>query len=225
MQLISELPPVEFSPGLIDTSVDVDTVAYLREIEASTARRFEHLLRVEQGGDAAIAMELAICAEDFKYWISWYGWTYDPRNPLEKPELPAYLPFDLCPRQIEMYEWIEYILGIRQDGAIKKSRGVGFTWELGAIAWYKWRFKRGFKTTFASRKSTEVDQIGNPDSIFEKIRMLYRGMPKWMLPPGFMPFAHDKQMLLINPENDNTIRGEGGDEIGRGGRSTMVGDR
>ena len=198
-----------------------DNSAHLREIEASVARRIEHLLAVERGGQAAIDLELAICAEDALYWLHWYGWTYDPRNPLETPPLPATLPFDLCERQIELWHWMDRMLVLRQDGCIKKSRGIGFTWEAGAFAIHKWLFRPGFKTTFGSRKSTEVDQIGNPDSIFEKMRMLYRRMPKWMLPRGFKPYDHDKQYLLTNPENGNVIRGEGGDEMGRGGRSSL----
>src|SRR5581483_3662218 len=135
--------------------------------------------------------------------------------------LPATLPFDLCQRQVEMWEWMDRMLIARQDGCIKKSRGIGFTWEAGAFALQKWRFRDGFKTTFGSRKSTEVDQIGNPDSIFEKMRMLYRKLPRWMLPRGFDPYQHDKQNLLTNPENGNVVRGEGGEEMGRGGRSSL----
>lgn len=210
---------VTFEAGRIAAS-DVN-IQILQDIEASVERRFKHLLAVESGGPEAIKLELAICAQDALYWLHWYGWTYDPRNPLEVPALPAHLPFDLCQRQIELWEWFEFILNRRQDGCVKKSRGIGFTWEAGALAWHKWRFVPGFKTAFGSRKATEVDQIGNPDSILEKIRMLYRALPKWMLPIGFNPALHDKQMLLINPQNDNTIRGEGGDEMGRGGRSTL----
>jgi phage terminase large subunit len=224
MQPVVPSPPVEQD----DTAFNIDrelNERYLVAIEASVDARLLHLLDIERAGPKAIELELAICAdpqEGFLYWLKWYGWTYDPRNLLEKPPLPAHLPFDLCERQVDLYRWIEYILSVRQDGAVKKSRGVGFTWETGAFAWWKWRFAPGFKTTFASRKSTEVDQIGNPDSIFERIRMIYRKVPKWMLPKEFNPFLHDKQNLLINPENGNTIRGEGGDEIGRGGRSTLV---
>lgn len=220
---VIELPTVGFvpSPPLLLPGIE-DASELLASIEVSTQRRLEHILAVEAGGPEAIELELAICAEDSEYWLQWYVWTYDPRNPLETPALPSNLPFDLCPKQLELWRWIEDILLMRQDGCVKKSRGIGFTWIVGAKAWHKWRWSKGFKTTFASRKSTEVDQIGNPDSIFEKMRLLYRGLPKWMLPIGFNPNVHDKQMLLINPENDNTIRGEGGDEIGRGGRSTMI---
>ena len=194
---------------------------HLLEIEQSVTRRFEHLLAVERGGIDAITLELSICAEDPFYWLHWYGWTYDPRNVNERPPLPAFLPFDMCKRQVELWNWFEYILKVRQDGACKKSRGIGFTWQAGAFAWHKWRFVKGFKTNFGSRKAQEVDQIGNLDTIFEKIRLLYRALPRWMWPKGFSPNDHDKLNLLINPENDNVIRGEGGDEIGRGGRATL----
>jgi phage terminase large subunit len=210
------MPPDVLPPPLVE-----DMSSFFEDIAASVARRITHLMDIERLGEKGIEFELAVCAEDKEYWMNWYGWTYDPRNPLDTPPLPATLPFDLCERQRELWEWFDFLLTTRQDGCVKKSRGVGFTWSAGSYAWHKWRFTPGFKTTIGSRKATEVDQIGNPDSIFEKIRMLYRRFPKWMLPVGFNPFLHDKQMLLINPENGNTIRGEGGEEAGRGGRSSL----
>jgi phage terminase large subunit len=192
----------------------------LEAIRESIALRFEHLLEVERGGPDAIKFELAICAQDVFHWFRWYAWTYDPRNPLEEPPLPANLPFDLFPRQKELVNWIFYISSLREDGCLKKSRDIGFTWLAGALAWHRWRFVNGFKTTFGSRKSEYVDRIGDPDSIFEKIRLLYKALPKWMMPVGFDPYTHDNHMLIVNPQNGNTIRGEGGEEMGRGGRST-----
>lgn len=225
MTFIADMPIaarfVPLAPAPVDDEFTAVNEITLEEIEISARRRMEHILRVEQGGIDAIKMELAICAEDALYWLHWYAWTYDPRNLYEVPPLPATLPFDLCERQVEMWKWFDYILAKGQDGCVKKSRGIGFTWEAGAYALHKWRFKPGFKTSFGSRTATEVDQIGNPDTILEKIRMLYKDLPKWMLPVGFNPSIHDKQRLLVNPENGNVIRGEGGDEIGRGGRSTL----
>lgn len=229
MTLLAALPAADFVPlswersntlPPPDDDAALDAITN-EEIDRSYERRMDHLRRVEKGGLEAIRMELGICAQDALYWLRWYGWTYDPRNPLESPPLPANMPFDLCTRQIEMWKWFDYILSKRQDGCVKKSRGIGFTWEAGAYAWHKWRFVPGFKTAFASRTATEVDQIGNPDTIIEKIRMLYKALPKWMLPQGFSSNLHDKQRLIVNPENGNVIRGEGGDEIGRGGRSTL----
>lgn len=220
MNILATFPPVGVAPPL-ELNGDPDTIAYLVEIEASVQRRLDHLLSVERLGTRGIELELAICADDFLYWLHWYGWTYDPRNPLENPPLPSTLPFDLCPRQVEMYEWMEQMLSLRKDGCIKKSRGIGFTWEVGALALHKWLFVPGFKTTFGSRKATEVDQIGSPDGFFEKLRLMYGALPHWMMPRGFLPYEHDKQCLLVNPANNNTIRGEIGDQMGRGGRSTL----
>lgn len=181
----------------------------------------QHLIEVERGGPDAIAIELAICSKDIFYWFKWYVWTYDPRNLLEDPPLPALLPFDLFPRQVELINWFFQMMHDREDGCLKKSRDIGFTWLAGAFAWWHWRFRPGFKTAFCSSLAVLVDQLGNPDTIFEKIRYLYKNLPKWMLPPGFDPRFHDKECLLINPDTQSTIRGEGGDEAGRGGRSTV----
>jgi hypothetical protein len=50
--------------------------------------------------------------------------------------------------------------------------------------------------------------------------MLY-ALPAWMLPEGYDRRAHDKAMLLMSGPEGNTIRGEAGDQMGRGGRSTV----
>lgn len=210
LQIVAEFP----APSEVHSTVAFD------RIQASIKARFDHLLLVERGGPDAIKFELAICAQDVFYWFKWYAWTYDPRNALEVPVLPTWLPFDLFPKQVELIKWFEYLQSLQQDGCLKKSRDIGFTWLAGAVSWYKWRFVPGFKTTFGSRKSEYVDRIGDPDSFFERIRLLQGSLPKWMLPVGF-GHNHDNHMLLLNPENGNTIRGEGGEDMGRGGRSTV----
>jgi hypothetical protein len=66
-----------------------------------------------------------------------------------------------------------------------------------------------------------VDQLGNPDSLFEKARALLIRLPPWMLPKGFNVKTHCKSMQILNPENRSVITGEAGDNIGRGGRNTV----
>lgn len=218
MNFVPTLVEAEFRPPADQPS------PLMASIEASVEARLEHLIEVERGGIDAINIELAICGdgrEGLFYWFKWYAWTYDPRNALEIPPLPANLPFDLYPKQEELIDWFLDMMHRREDGCLKKSRDVGFTWLAGSFAWWHWRWVDGFKTTFGSRKSEYVDRIGDPDSIFEKIRLLYQALPKWMLPPGFIAYQHDNHMLMVNPVNGNTIRGEGGEEMGRGGRSTL----
>lgn len=131
------------------------------------------------------------------------------------------MPFDLFPRQEELLRFLNGRLIARSDGIIEKSRDIGFTWVAAGFALHRWIFVPGFKTTFGSRKEEYVDRIGDPDSIFEKIRLLRSNLPPWMLPKGFDPRRHDNHMQILNPENSNTIRGEAGDNMGRGGRSTI----
>lgn len=188
---------------------------------------------------ATRAIELELCRRSVFYWFSWWPWTYDPRriagdepNPDNKPTSEdakrdweasrlAWMPMDLFPRQVENIEWLDERIRLQEDGLEEKSRDIGFTWMAAGYAWHAWRFKPGFKTTFGSRVTDLVDTIGDPDSIFEKIRLLQNSLPEWMLPRGFDPGDHDKWLLLVNPQNDNVIRGEGGKNMGRGGRSTL----
>lgn len=66
-----------------------------------------------------------------------------------------------------------------------------------------------------------VDKIGDPDSIFEKMRLLLRRLPKIFKPERFNEKVHATFMKIINPENGSIISGEAGDNIGRGGRKSL----
>lgn len=123
---------------------------------------------------------------------------------------------DLYPKQEESIRWFEQRSANKEDGHYAKSRDIGFTWMAGGYALHRWLYEDGYKANFGSRKAEYVDRIGDPDSIFEKIRMLYRALPTWMLPRQMQ----DNSMLLINEERGSIIRGEAGDDMGRGGRST-----
>lgn len=109
----------------------------------------------------------------------------------------------------------------QEDGLAEKSRDVGFTWLCCAYALHGWLFRQGFSAGFGSRKEALVDRIGDPDTIFEKIRILYRHLPDWQKPAGFKESEHDNHLRLLNPANGSTITGEGGDNIGRGGRKSI----
>lgn len=164
-------------------------------------------------------MELLKCRSDPVYWFNSWVWTYNPKNVGTKT--PAFLPMDLFPRQEELVAWFYERMAMKNDGLLEKSRDIGFTWVAGGVALHGWLFIPGFKATFGSRKAEYVDRIGDPDSIFEKIRMIRRSLPQWMLPMGFSDSQHDRYMLLENPHTNAIIRGESGDDMGRGGRSSI----
>ena len=163
-------------------------------------------------------VELEVCRRSEQHWFDSWVWTSDPR--LSGKGMLAHVPFDLYDAQKELRQFLCDRVLAQEDGVVEKSRDMGFSWEIGAMAVYRWRFVPGFKTTYSSYAEDKVDRLGNPDSWFEKLRQLLRLLPVWMLPQGYSPRLHDNFMRLVNPENGNVISGEIGDNMGRAGRSS-----
>lgn len=145
--------------------------------------------------------------------------TYDPRN--AGSGIPARLPFVLFERQAELVEFLLACIEGKADGLLEKSRDMGATWVACAVSVWLWLFWEGAAIGWGSRKEQLVDKLGDLDSIFEKIRMLIRGLPNEFLPKGFSEKDHMLYMRVLNPENDSTITGEAGNNIGRGGRKLV----
>lgn len=196
---------------LQDELARVTALAQVKEAEA----RF----RAEQGERATYAEEKARCAADYIYWMEHWCWTYDPRLVAEN-KIP-YIPFKPWPKQVDFLHFVHARVEAREPWLCDKSRDQGVTYLCCAYAVWRWLFSSGFKTTFGSRDDAQVDNRDNPDSIFEKIRIILRRLPAWMMPEGFSWRRHDNIAQLTNPENGATITGEGGDSAGRGGRSTL----
>ncbi|MFG1260043.1 hypothetical protein V5F79_22205 [Xanthobacter flavus] len=145
--------------------------------------------------------------------------TYDPRN--AGGDTPARMPFILFRRQAELVEFLQACLAGEESGLVEKCRDMGATWLCGSVSIWLWLFWPGASVGWGSRKEQLVDKIGDPDSIFEKMRMIVRGLPRLFWPAGFRPDDHMTYMKFINPENGATITGEAGDNIGRGGRKLI----
>ncbi len=154
-------------------------------------------------------------AEFIEHWCI----TYDPRNASQ--QLPTTMPFLMFPRQREFVSFLEACLYDRENGLVEKSRDMGATWVCCAFSVWVWLFMDGSAVGWGSRKEQLVDKIGDPDSIFEKMRRIIEHLPVFLLPAGFNPKEHSSYMKLINPENGATITGEAGDNIGRGGRKLI----
>lgn len=182
-------------------------------------RRLELLHRCNQS-ERLRRIELEVCRRDRLHWLDCWVWTTDPR--LSSKGLLAHIPFDLFEAQRELVLFLQARLDAQEDGVIEKSRDMGASWILAALAVHAWLFQPGFKTTYTSYAEDKVDRIGNPDSWFEKVRQLLRLLPPWMLPVGYSPRLHDNFMRLVNPVNGNVISGETGDNMGRAGRSSWV---
>lgn len=157
-----------------------------------------------------------LCIERARRDIVWFTntfvVTYNPR------ETPSILPFYCFPKQEEALLWFQWLQSNKKTGVLEKSRYTGATWLASIYCVHQFLFTPNFSGGFGSRKAELVDKIGDPDCIFEKIRMILRRLPPWLLSDADWD---SKRNLIANKRNGSLIRGEGGDNIGRGGRSTV----
>ena len=182
-------------------------------------RRSEFLTQVREEKTWSLVKRYYADGHACAFIEDWFV-TYDPR--LSARGIPSTVPLILFPRQIEYIEMLEaaYSSPNGQDVIVGKSRDMGVS--IVTLAWmtYKWLFDAGFKGSVGSRKEDLVDKIGDTASLLEKVRIYLRFLPKELLPYGYKEREHARRLNIVNPVTRAAISGEGGDNIGRGGRST-----
>jgi hypothetical protein len=164
--------------------------------------------------EKAKAAILKICSNDPLYLINAFGMTYDPRK------TPADIPFNLYPYQEELILNLKECLETKKPFIVVKARDMGLSWCV--MAFFSWclLFKQSFVGTIGSRKQAEVDD-GTISSLLPKISYFISHLPRF-LNGGFIDKDHHTSMFIEVPSTGAYIRGECGDNIGRGGRSTML---
>jgi phage terminase large subunit len=167
-----------------------------------------------------IQLEQTLCREDIFHWVENWVWTFNPQN--VGTDFPAWLPFDLFPKQVELIKFFDVRMREREDGICEKSRETGYSWCTVTWATHKWLYVPGFIGTFTANLEHNVDKIGDPKSLFEKVRLLLKFLPQWMLPSKFNHDLHASYMRIINTENGNVLSGAAGEQAGRAGRSTVL---
>lgn len=150
--------------------------------------------------------------EFIAHWID----TYDPRRPRSK-----WVPFVPFERQSQLITLLHLSRTEQEHVLIEKCRDAGVTWIACAYSVWSWLFIKDDSVGWGSRKSELVDRLGEPDSIFEKMRLILRRMPDFWLPAGFNWKLHATHMKITNPVSGAVISGESGDNIGRGGRKSI----
>lgn len=190
----------------------------LPDVIREMSRRYYYKAVTEQN-ELSKQAELYKCRTDPVHWFNHWIWTYDPRG--MSYGLPANLPFVLRPKQVELVDWLLERENTQTHGLIEKSRDEGMSYVVLGFFLHRWLFVEGFAGGVGSRKEELVDKKGDPKTLFHKIRDMFSKMPDWMKPKGFVEKVHDNYMRIINPDNGATITGEAGDNIGRGGRTTM----
>lgn len=152
-------------------------------------------------------------------FINDWGMTFDPRN--AERGLPTTIPFLLFDKQAEFVEWVIERWRGQESCLAEKSRDMGVSWLCVAVAVWMWLYHPGTVVGFGSRKEEYVDKIGDPKSLFEKIRQFIKLLPKELRPIGYNEKKCAFHMRVLNPENGASIVGEAGDNIGRGARASV----
>jgi hypothetical protein len=185
-----------------------------------TERRVKNLRKIQANIEYQRSVLAHISSREsvVDFMVDWC-WTYDPRN--ANIGLPPSIPWVPWKRQIEFIEWFYNLYLNEKGGLVDKSRDQGATWLFCLIFLQEWRWVKGFAAGIGSNKLDNVDKRDSPDCIFEKLRTLMRYLPKWWFPHEWDARKHDKIANLINPENGANISGQGGKDIGRGGRRSV----
>jgi hypothetical protein len=181
-------------------------------------KRIEMLERLRANPDLVPSVK-AFYKENPVAFISDFGNTFDPRNP--ERGMPAVVPFVLFPKQAEFIEWTQARWLGREDGLAEKSRDMGVSWLCVGFAVWMFLFHPGTVVGFGSRKEEYVDNVGDPKSLFWKIRQFIALLPAEFRPLGWDEKKHAPFMKIQNPENGSSIVGEAGKNIGRGNRTSI----
>jgi len=188
-------------------------------IAAEFSRRAERLakIRADKSGRllAVLRVHYAHNPADF---INDWGTTFDPRN--GPNGLPSVLPFVLFPRQREFVEWVDRLRRQGAKGLADKSRDMGFSWLLVSIAATACLFGSQMTFGFGSRDEDSVDKIGDPDSLFWKLRFFIENLPEEFR--GDWSAKRDSAHMRVSfPTTGSVVTGDAGKNIGRGGRSQV----
>ncbi len=202
----------------------LDTEHWPPDYKAVYAWRVATLARLQSDPIMLTSAKAYYAKRAGEFIMDWMD-TYDPRkspnnaDPSQRGD--KWMPFVFFKRQMDVVQFFEDCSREQESGLVEKCRDFGLTWLACAYSIWRWLFVKDDAIGWGSRKETLVDKPGDPDSIFEKLRLLIKRLPPLWLPDGFKWGRHSTYMKLINPENGAIISGESGDNIGRGGRRSL----
>lgn len=152
-------------------------------------------------------------------FISGWGVTVDPR--VAAQGRASIMPFVLFQKQRELIAWILAHWRSGQPGIIEKSRDVGASWIMMALACTLCIFRHEMMIGVGSSKEDKLDRSGDPDTLFYKARMFLGNLPAEFR-AGWSLEENSAHMRLTFPATGSSVTGEAGDNIGRGGRKAIV---
>lgn len=191
-------------------------------MNAEIERRIRVLAAIEGSEDAQAVVLAALSqntADALVAFVRDWLWTVDPRR---KGDDPKTVPFLLWEKQEAL---LRELFAAEVNGYtlfIEKSRDTGATWlAVGGFYVWRWLFFPGWTGGIGSRTLQQLDRSSDPQTVFWKVRRAISNLPSWMRPAGYSEKKHAPWTRISNPVTGATIIGEGGTEVGRGGRSSV----
>jgi len=158
------------------------------------------LIKKAKSDDSYQARIYAACQKDIMFWINNFCWTKDPR-PDANPKVIPFIAY-------EFQE--EFILNLKKhilegkDVLVEKSRDMGATWCCLYVFQWFWLFQEGYDFLVGSQSQDDVDQSGNPKSLFPRLRLNLEKQPSWILPNNYQ----NSFLRIVNNDLQSTIVGE-----------------
>lgn len=184
--------------------------------------RIENLKRIRARPELVPALKLHYKHNPIDFIEDW-GVTYDPRL-IERGQSPI-VPMILFPRQREFINWVLERWRASESGLSDKSRDMGLSVVCQQLSATLCLFHNNLAIGFGSRKEDLVDKVGDPDTLFYKGRMFLEHLPEEFR-GGFdvRNKDHSSHLKIWIPETQSIMKGEAGDNIGRGGRTSLYFD-
>lgn len=183
------------------------------------AERGQRLQRLRDKPSMLPGIKAFYKANPVQFICDW-GMTTDPRN-IERG-LPALVPLVLFEKQLEWAHWILERWRAGEGGLTEKTRDMGCSVVAMSLFSTLCLFERDFVAGVGSRKESLVDKVGDPSTLFFKSRVFLRHLPiefrgGWRESDS----TCNSHMKIWIPETESVITGEAGDNVGRGGRTSI----
>lgn len=198
-----------------------EVLAWRQQQLAKFSRDLEHLnaarayyagMDLHRDGITDPAQWTERCVDFINHWCT----TFDPRNAGKHGKM-VQMPLVLFRRQEDLVHFVLACLLADAPGLVEKARLMGATWTCMAISLWMWLFWPGVTIGWGANNLDLVDVLGESDSLLEKFRSMVRLTPDCFRPP-VVEGVHLKHKTCRNPDNGAVLSGQGGKDIGRGGR-------
>jgi hypothetical protein len=157
------------------------------------------------------------CSRDILFWVNTFAVMKESREGLGTQGEAKIFPWITWPVQDWLLTEMQASCG-KENVVLAKPRAAAASWCVIALFFYLANFRHDVDFGCSSAKEGKVDAKDDPSSLFGKIDVLLRYMPKFLLPEGTFDRGPAR---FVNYETHSTIIGYASTgDLNTGGRNT-----